>query len=503
MNKDILLIVDSMSNERGVSKEIIFAAIESALATVTAKSYPGEIAVRVAIDRNTGDYESFRTWTVVDEDIEESTDEDYFPDQHLKLSKAKEIDSDLEIGDVVEEPIESIEFGRIAAQQAKQVILQKVREAERAKVATQYERRVGDLVMGIVKRVTRDYIILDMGDNAEALLMREELIPRESFRMNDRVRVLLYEVRHDRRGPQLMVSRTKAQFLIELFKIEVPEIGEEVIEVKAAARDPGSRAKIAVKTNDGRIDPIGACVGMRGSRVQAVSNELNGERIDIVLWDDNPAQLVINAMAPAEVASIVMDEDSHVMDIAVTEDQLSQAIGRSGQNVRLASELTGWTLNVMTETDMAKKHEGEAGKVKQLFMEKLDVDEEVAEALAVEGFTSLEEVAYVPMEELQAIEGFDEDIADELQRRASDVLLTQEIASEEKLNDSAPAEDLLSIEGVSEQLARQLASQGIVTREDLAEQAVDELTEVIDISEEEAARLIMAARAHWFTDDAK
>ncbi|OGO91354.1 MAG: transcription termination/antitermination protein NusA [Coxiella sp. RIFCSPHIGHO2_12_FULL_44_14] len=503
MNKDILLIVDSMSNERGVSKEVIFGAIEAALAAVTAKRYPGEVAIRVAIDRNTGDYESFRTWTVVSEDIEEREEAGYLPDQHIKMSKAKEVDKELEVGDVIEEPVESVQFGRIAAQQAKQVILQKVREAERAKVATQYDKRVGDLVMGVVKRVTRDYLILDMGDNAEALLMREELIPRESFRMNDRVRVYLHEVRHDRRGPQLMVSRTRPEFLTELFKIEVPEIGEEVIEVKAAARDPGLRAKIAVKTNDGRIDPIGACVGMRGSRVQAVSNELNGERIDIVLWDDNPAQLVINAMAPAEVASIVMDEESHVMDIAVAEDHLSQAIGRSGQNIRLASELTGWTLNVMAEADMAKKHEGETGKVKQLFVEKLDVDEEVAEVLAVEGFTSLEEIAYVPLDELKAIEGFDEEIAGELQRRASDILLTQEIASEEKLQDAAPAEDLLSVEGLSEALARQLASQGIVTREDLAEKAVDELTEVVDISEEEAARLIMAARAHWFENEVK
>lgn len=498
MNKEILLIVDSMSNERGVPKEVIFEAVEAALATVTAKRYPGEVAARVAIDRNTGDYESFRVWTVVADDIEEREEEEYFPDQHIKMSKAREIDPDLSIGDVIEEPVESVKFGRIAAQQAKQVILQKVREAERAKVATHYDKRVGDLVMGVVKRVTRDYLILDMGDNAEALLLREALIPRESFRMNDRVRVYLSEVRHDRRGPQLMVSRTCPEFLIELFKIEVPEIGEEVIEVKAAARDPGVRAKIAVKTNDGRIDPIGACVGMRGSRVQAVSNELSGERIDIILWDDNPAQLVINAMAPAEVASIVMDEEAHVMDIAVAEEHLSQAIGRSGQNIRLASELTGWTLNVMAESDMAKKHEGETGKVKQLFVDKLDVDEEVAEVLAVEGFTSLEEIAYIPLTELKAIEGFDEDIAHELQRRASDILLTQEIASEEKLQDMTPAEDLLSVDGLSVQLARQLASQGIVTREDLADQAVDELMELIEISEEEAARLIMAARAHWF-----
>ncbi|MFK3617979.1 transcription termination factor NusA, partial [Coxiella burnetii] len=409
------------SNERGVSKEVIFEAIEAALAAVTAKRYEeDDVKIRVAIDQKTGDYESFRCWTVV-EDTNESLE---FPNQEMTLKQAREIDSDLEVGDVIEEPVESVKFGRIAAQQAKQVIVQKVREAERAKIIRQYEKRVGELVIGVVKRVTRESIILDMGENAEALLLREEMIPREAFRINDRLRAYLYSVCQDKkRGPQLLVSRTRPEFLVELFKIEVPEIGEEVIEIKGAARDPGSRAKIAVKTNDGRIDPIGACVGMRGSRVQAVSNELGGERIDIVLWDDNPAQLVINAMAPAEVASIVVDEDSHTMDIAVNKDQLSQAIGRSGQNVRLASELTGWTLNVMSEAEMAQKHEKEAGKIKTAFMEKLDVDEEVADALVQAGFMNLEEVAYVPKEELQGVEGFDEDISAELQRRAGDVLL--------------------------------------------------------------------------------
>lgn len=495
---DILLIVDSMSNERGVPKEVIFEAIESALATVVAKRYQeDDVAVRVAIDRETGDYQAFRRWIVV-EDSDEPLE---LPEQQIAISEAKDVDSELNIGDAIEESVESPEFGRIAAQQAKQVIVQKVREAERAKIVTLYEKNVGELVIGVVKRVTRDNIILDMGDNAEALLMREEMIPREAFRANDRLRGYLYQVREERRGPQLLVSRTRAEFLTELFKIEVPEIGEEVIEIKGAARDAGSRAKIAVKTNDGRIDPIGACVGMRGSRVQAVSNELNGERIDIVLWDDNPAQLVINAMAPAEVASIVVDEDTHAMDIAVNEDQLSQAIGRSGQNVRLASELTGWTLNVMTEADMASKHESESHKVKALFMEKLDVDEDVAEALVQEGFTSLEEIAYVPPEEMQAVEGFDEDIAAELQRRASDVLLTQEIASEEELGDVKPADDLLEVEGMTEQLARQLASKGVVTREDLAEQSVDELCEAVAMDEELAAKLIMAARAYWFAEE--
>lgn len=506
MNKDILLIVNSLSNERGVSKEVIFDAMEQALATVTAKRQGGDVAIRVAIDRESCDYETFRTWTVVDKNTmdppgTEESENVFSPDRHIELEKAKEIDPELSIGDVIEEPIESVEFGRIAAQQAKQVILQKVREAERAKVAAQFEKRLNELVMGVVKRVTRDYLVLDMGNNAEALLLREEMIPRESFRMNDRVRAFLYEVRQDRRGPQLLVSRTRPEFLIELFKIEVPEIGEEVIEIMGAARDPGSRAKIAVKTNDGRIDPIGACVGMRGSRVQAVSNELNGERIDIVLWDDNPAQLVINAMAPAEVASIMVDEESNTMDIAVLEEQLSQAIGRSGQNVRLASELTGWTLNVMAEKELAEKHEGETDKIKQIFVDKLDVDEEVAEVLALEGFTSLEEIAYVPQQELEAIEGFDEDIAAELQRRASDVLLTQEIASEEKLSSVTPADDLLSLDGMSEQLARKLASHGISTRDELAEQAAYDLVELIGLDEKEAGELIMKARAHWFEDE--
>lgn len=498
MNKNILLIVDSISNERGVSKEVIFEAIEAALATVTAKRYKDvDVKIRVAINREVGDYETFRCWTVV-----ESTDELLeLPDQQMTLKQAQEIDPELGVGDVIEEPVESIKFGRIAAQQAKQVIVQKVREAERAKIVQQYKKRLGELVVGVVKRVTRDNIILDMGENAEALLPREEMIPREAVRVNDRLRAYLCDVRQDKRGPQLFVSRTRPQFLIELFKIEVPEIGEEVIEIKGAARDPGSRAKIAVKTNDGRIDPIGACVGMRGSRVQAVSNELGGERIDIVLWDDNPAQLVINAMAPAEVPSIVVDEESHAMDIAVPEEQLSQAIGRNGQNVRLASELTGWTLNVMSETQLAQKNEKEAGNIKSIFMEKLDVDEEVANALVQEGFMSLEDVAYVSKKELQSVEGFDEVIAAELQRRASDILLTQEIANQEKINEVKPAADLLDVQEMTEELARQLAARGVLTRDDLAEMSVDDLKEIIEIDDESAAKLIMAARAHWFTEE--
>ncbi len=493
MNKDILLIVQSLSNEKGINEGVIFEAIEAALATVAARRYLEEVSVRVAIDRDSGEYETFRCWTVVaDEALE-------FPAQQVALSKAYEVDAELAEGDIIEERIENPEFGRIAAQQAKQVIIQKVREAERAKVVQQYQHRIGDLVIGIVKRVTRDYIILDMGNNAEALLLREEMISREAFRINDRLRAYLFDVRSEKRGPQLQVSRTRPEFLIELFKIEVPEIGEEVIEIKGAARDPGSRAKIAVKTNDGRIDPIGACVGMRGSRVQAVSNELGGERIDIILWDDNPAQLVINAMAPAEVASIVVDEETHTMDIAVTEEQLSQAIGRSGQNVRLASELTGWKLNVMTEDQAVDKHESENSSVKSLFIERLDVDEEVAEALAHEGFNNIEEVAYVPLEDMLSIEGFDKDIVEELKKRASNYLLMQEIVEQ----DTEVAEDLLSLEGMTEQWAKQLTRCDIKTRDDLAEQSVDELQEIIKIDKESAAKLIMKAREHWFNEAEK
>ncbi len=381
------------------------------------------------------------------------------------------------------------------------MIIQKVREAERAKIARQYTHRIGQLIIGVVKKVTRDSVTLDMGENAEGILLREEMIPREAFRTNDRIRAYLFDVRDDRRGPQLLLSRTRPKMLVELFKIEVPEIGEEVIEIKAAARDPGSRAKIAVKTNDGRIDPIGACVGMRGSRVQAVSNELGGERIDIVLWDDNPAQLVINAMAPAEVSSIVVDEESHSMDISVDESQLSQAIGRSGQNIRLASELTGWNLNVMSEADMSKKHENESLAHKQEFMDKLDVDEDIADVLVSEGFTSLEEIAYVPKEELHAVEEFDEDVADELQRRASDYLLTQEIANQEGKQEGAPAADLLALASMTPDLAQQLTNNGVGTQEDLAEFAVDELVEILGIDEELAAKLIMEARAPWFAEE--
>jgi N utilization substance protein A len=405
------------------------------------------------------------------------------------------------VGEVHQEQVENIGFGRIAAQTAKQVIVQKVREAERAKVVAQYENRVGELINGTIKKVTRDNIIVDLGNNAEGLLPKSALVGREIFRMGDRVRAILAEVAPENRGPQLVMSRSCPEMLIELFKIEVPEIGEQTIEIKAAARDPGSRAKIAVKTNDGRMDPVGACVGMRGARVQAVSGELNNERVDIILWDENPAQLVINAMAPADVESIVVDEDSGAMDVAVSEGDLAQAIGRAGQNVRLASDLTGWRINVMSIEEWNNKQQAESGEIIQIFLDALDVDEDLAEVLAEEGFTTLEEVAYVPLEEMLAIEGFDQDICEELRSRAKDALLTQAIASEEKLESSEPAEDLLTMDGMDKHLAFVLASKGIVTMEDLAEQAVEDLLEVEELDSDRAAQLIMTARAPWFADE--
>ncbi len=497
MSKEILQVVESVSHEKGVPQEIIFEALETALATATKKRYSEESDVRVSINRETGDYDTFRRWTVLgEEDLVQN------PEAEILFEKAQERDESLRPGDVIEEQVESVEFGRIAAQTAKQVIVQKVREAEREQMVALYSPRVGELINGTVKKTTRDNVIVDLGGNAEALLPREYMIPRENFRVGDRLRALLLEVREDVRGPQLILSRTHPEVLIELFKLEVPEIAEQVIEIRAAARDPGSRAKIAVHTNDGRIDPVGACVGMRGSRVQAVSGELAGERVDIIPWDDNPAQLAINAMAPAEVASIVVDEDRHVMDIAVAEDNLAQAIGRGGQNVRLASALTGWALNIMTEEDAASKQEEEMGSFVQQFMDKLNVDDDVAIVLVEEGFTNLEEVAYVPIEEMMNIEGFDEEIVTELRNRAKDALLTEAIASEEEIGDVEPAEDLFAVEGMERRLAYLLAANGVVTREDLAELATDDLLEInADLDPAYAADLIMKARAHWFEDD--
>ncbi|MEM5537732.1 transcription termination factor NusA [Neptuniibacter pectenicola] len=495
MNKEILLVAEAVSNEKEVPKEVIFEAIEVALATATKKRYDEEADIRVVIDRATGDYETFRRWLVVTNEVVPALGTE------LTMQEAEEIDTALQPGDIHEEQVESVKFGRIAAQTAKQVIVQKVREAERAKVVELYRDRQGELISGSVKKVTRDNIIVDLGNNAEALLPRDQLIQRETFRMGDRVRAVLLEVRSEGRGPQLIMSRACNEMLIELFRIEVPEISEEVIEIRAASRDLGSRAKIAVKTNDGRIDPVGACVGMRGSRVQAVSNELNGERVDIVLWDDNPAQLVINAMAPAEVASIVLDEETHSMDVAVASENLAMAIGRNGQNVRLASELTGWELNVMTEEDAQNKHQTEVGSVIGQFVDHLDVDEDVAEVLVGEGFTTLEEVAYVPVDEMLEIDGFDEDIVNELRKRAKDALLNLAIANEEQLDKVEPAADLLEMEGMDKHLAFILAAQGIITMEDLAEQSIDDLIDIEDLDEERAAALIMTARAPWFAEE--
>jgi N utilization substance protein A len=498
MSKDILLVVEAVSNEKGVDKDVIFEALEAALASAAKRRFDEEIGVRVAIDRETGEYETFRRWEVLDDE-----EEIEFPEAQYTLTQAREIDPELNVGDFIEEPMENPEFGRIAAQTAKQVIVQRVREAERAQVVEAYQDRAGELINGIVKRIERGNVYLDLGGNAEAFIPSRHMIQGETVRPGDRLRAYLFEVRPEVRGPQLFASRTIKEFLMALFELEVPEIGQELIDIMGAARDPGRRAKIAVRSNDPRTDPIGACVGMRGSRVQAVSNELAGERIDIILWDDNPAQFVINAMAPADVAGIVVDEESGSMDIAVEESNLSQAIGRGGQNVRLASELSGWELNVMTIEDAEAKSEDEARKLVEKFMERLDVGEDVATILVQEGFSSVDEVAYVPESELLDVEEFDEEIVDELRRRARDALLTQLIAKEEALDENAPAEDLLALEGMSERLAFRLAEKGVRTQEDLAELAVDELQEVDDdLDEEAAAALIMAARAPWFAEEA-
>lgn len=492
MSKEILLVVQSVSNEKGVSAQVIFEALELALATATKKGYGEETDIRVAINRQNGSYESFQRWTVV-------RDEDLLNDEaELTLEEAKTRKADAAIGQVIEEKIPSIEFGRIAAQIAKQVIVQKVREAERALVIDAYRSRMNEILPGTVKKVMREGIIVDLGNNAEAFLAREDIIARETFRVGARIRSLLKGIRTEQRGPQLVLSRTAPEMLIELFRIEVPEIAEGLIDIIAAARDPGSRAKIAVRSKDKRIDPQGACIGMRGSRVQAVSGEIGGERVDIVLWDENPAQFVINAMAPAEVAAIIVDEDTHTMDIAVAEGNLAQAIGRGGQNVRLASQLTGWTLNVMTEADIQAKQQAETGDTLSLFISELGVDEDLAQVLVDEGFSNLEEIAYVPMEEMLSIDGFDEEIITELRSRAKDRLLTKALANEEILADKAPAEDLLMLEGMNKGLAMTMLKRGIATREDLAEQSIDDLLEIDGMNTERAGKLIMAARAHWF-----
>ena len=497
MSKEILVVVDAVSNEKGVDKDIIFGAIEAALASATRRKHGEDIEVRVAIDRETGEYDTFRRWLV----FEDESTELEVPDRELRMIDAVDVDENAEPGGYVEVPMESVQFGRIGAQTAKQVIVQKVREAEREQVVEEYQGREGELLSGLVKRVDRNGVYIDLGGNAEGFVSRDQMVPREPVRPQDRIKALLTEVRSEVRGPQLFMTRTSPQFLVELFKIEVPEVGQGLIDILGSARDPGLRAKIAVRSNDSRIDAVGACVGMRGSRVQAVSNELAGERVDIILWNENAAQFVINAMQPAEVVSIVVDEDAHSMDVAVEEDKLSQAIGRGGQNIRLASELSGWELNVMTAADADEKSESEMRELLELFSKQLDVDEEVALILVQEGFSTIEEVAYVPAAELIEIEEFEEGIVEELRSRARDVLLTQAIVQEEIIDEAEPAEDLLSLEGMNKGMAFILASKGVITREDLAELATDDLLELHEMDQEEAGALIMKARAHWFEEE--
>jgi N utilization substance protein A len=487
MSREVLLLVDALAHEKNVEKEVIFTALELALASASKKRFQEDADVRVAIDRNTGEYESFRRWQIVAEDVLENP--------AAQVAVGDERAAGLNEGDYIEEPLESIEFGRIGAQAAKQVILQKVREAEREQILNDFLARKEHLVTGVIKRMEKGNAIIEVG-RIEALLPREQMIPKENLRVGDRVRAYLLRIERGGRGPQLILSRVVPEFLIKLFELEVPEIEEGLLEIKSAARDPGLRSKIAVKSNDQRLDPVGTCVGMRGSRVQAVTSELAGERVDIVLWSMEPAQFVINAMAPAEVTSIVVDEDAHSMDVVVDEDQLAQAIGKSGQNVRLASELTGWTLNIMTEEEAAQKNEAEYSKIRQLFMDKLDVDEEVADILVQEGFSSLEEIAYVPLSEMVEIEAFDEETVNELRKRARDAILTEAIAKEEKVEEAS--ESLLTMEGMDAETAHLLASKGVSTMEDLADLAVDDLVELTSMDAERAKQLIMTARAPWF-----
>ena len=489
-NRELVMLVDVLAREKNVPRDIVFGALEMALASATKKKYSEDIDVRVSVDKNTGAYESFRRWKVVSDDDMETP----MP-QALHIEDAQKRDPNLKVGDFVEEPLEAIEFGRIGAQTAKQVILQRIRDAEREQILNDFLSRGDELVTGTVKRMERGNAVIESG-RLEALLPREHMIPKENLRIGDRVRAWVMKIDRQARGPQLVLSRTAPQFIMKLFELEVPEIEEKLLEIKSAARDPGVRAKIAVFTTDKRIDPIGTCVGMRGSRVQAVTQELAGERVDIVLWSADPAQFVIGALAPAEVSSIVVDEEKHAMDVVVDEENLAVAIGRSGQNVRLASELTGWQINLMTEEESNKKQQEESGRVKQHFMERLDVDEEVANILIEEGFSTLEEIAYVPINELNEIQAFDEGTVNELRTRARNALLVAAIANEEKVEGVDP--ELLKLEGMTTQLAAKLAESNVKTRDDLADLAVDELSEMTGMEGEAAKKLIMAARAHWF-----
>ena len=491
MSKELLLVMEAVANEKGVDRQVIIQAMESALASAAKKRYHDEdISIRVAINPKDGTYETFRRWEVVADDVVMES-----PDRMIRLMDAVDEMEGAEVGDFVEQPVENPEFGRIAAQAAKQVIVQRVREAERALVLEQWNDRVGELVSGVVKRAERGNVYVDLGGNAEAIIPKDKAIPRDVLRPGDRVRGYLAETRAETRGPQLIISRIAPEFMIELFRLEVPEVGQGLVEIKGAARDPGDRAKIAVLAHDHRTDPIGACIGMRGSRVQAVSNELNGERVDIVLWSDNPAQFVINAMAPAEVQSIIVDEDKHSMDIAVAEDKLAQAIGKGGQNVRLASRLTGWQLNVMTQDQVSAKSEAEQAAARAVFVEKLEVDDEIAGILVSDVFNTVEEIAYVPADEILAVEGFDEDIVEELRARARDALLNEALAAEEEIEGHKPTDDLLAMDGMSESIAYALAERGVSTPDDLAELAADEISDIEDMGMERASAFILAARA--------
>jgi N utilization substance protein A len=493
MSREILLLVDALAREKNVNRDVVFGALEMALASATKKRFTEDVDVRVAIDRNTGNYDSFRRWKVVPDDAVE------LPPAQIALSEAHKRDVALKLEDFIEEPLEALEWGRIGAQTAKQVILQKIRDAEREQILNDFLSRGDELVTGTVKRMERGNAIVESG-RLESLLPRENMIPKENLRVGDRVRAWVMKIDRQARGPQLILSRTAPQFIMKLFELEVPEIEEGLLEIKSAARDPGVRAKIAVHTNDRRIDPIGTCVGMRGSRVQAVTQELAGERVDIVLWSADPAQFVIGALAPADVSSIVVDEEKHSMDVVVDEENLAIAIGRSGQNVRLASEMTGWTINLMTEEDSKKKQQEESGKIRETFMQRLDVDQEVADILIQEGFSTLEEVAYVPLQEMMEIEALDEETVNELRSRARNALLVQAIASEESIE--SVDQNLLKLEGMDTDLAAKLAAHGVKTRDDLADLALDELSEISGIDEERAKVLIMAARAHWFAAEA-
>ena len=497
MAAEIIKVVDAVSEAKDVDREVLFEAIENAIESATKKNYADNMDVKVTIDRETGDYKTYRRWMVFADDSRELED----PDIELRMIDAVDVDKNANPGEFVHEEIESVDFGRIGAQIAKQVIVQKVREAEKQKTIELFKDNVGELVSGVVKRMDRNGFYIDIGNNSEAFLPRREMIYKEAIRPQDRIKAILKDINTDLKGPPLILSRIMPEFLIELFKLEVPEITQNLISIVGASRDPGLRAKIAVQSDDKRIDAVGACVGMRGSRVQAVSNELNGERIDIILWSDNTAQYVVNAMSPATVVSIVVDEENNSMDIAVEESKLSQAIGRGGQNIRLASELTNWKLNVLSETEALEKDDQELKDISDLFVETLSVGEDVAILLAQEGFASIEQVAYVPVSELEKIDGFDEKLVNELRERAQDQLLIEAISTEEDLDKHGPEQDLLSLESVTEELAYALARSGIYNKDKLADQSVDEIIEIEGIDEELAGIIIMEARADWFKDD--